>query len=118
MYIIVREVTNYTNEQLLRSLQRRVALFQFRCSPSLSLDLIIALESWAFSRVKLEKQAACNIAAVYSPKLTLTRPDERNTRRTLDKVPFYYFTMFDRRLFRDLSILELSDTSTARTAHK
>jgi len=55
MYIIVREVTNYTNEQLLlfQLLGRRVAPPQFSCSLATShrfpFDLIVLLESWAFS---------------------------------------------------------------------
>lgn len=56
-------------------------LLQFRCSPSHPLHLIVPLESWAFSVmcVQLEKHEACNLATVYSPKLTLKRPQLNDT---------------------------------------
>lgn len=60
MYIIVREVTNYTNEQLLLLLQLYTIilyndgwLLKYRILCSLSFDpiLSVTLESWAFSIV-------------------------------------------------------------------
>lgn len=81
MYIIVLEVTNYTNEQLLllQLLGRRVASPQFSCSlaPSHRFPLypIVALESWAFSlRVQFNKLEACNVSA--SVPSRLKRPVE------------------------------------------
>lgn len=81
MYIIVREVTNYTNEQLLllQLLGRRVAppQFSFPLAPShrFPLDMNVTLESWAFSlRVRFNKLEACNVAA--SVRSRLERPVE------------------------------------------
>lgn len=68
MYIIVREVTNYTNEQLLLlqlpyyttaagGSSTVQTLPHLPLAVRFPLDLIIALESWAFSLVRPIQQA-------------------------------------------------------------